>query len=57
MHRSRSRSWANITLPKDKPAEDFTLEDALPLLEGAAAKGKGGKKKAAPKKKAAAKKK
>lgn len=42
----------NVTLPKDKAPEEFTLEDVLPLLPAA----KGGKKKAAPKKAPAAKK-
>ncbi len=39
----------NITLPKDKEPEAFTLADAIPLLPAA----KGGKKKAAAKKKKA----
>ena len=41
----------NVTLPKGTKPEDFTLEEALPLLPAA-----GGKKKAPAKKKAAAKK-
>lgn len=45
----------NITLPKDKPAEDLTLEDVVPLLGKGKAKGKA-KAKAAPAKKATEKK-
>jgi DNA topoisomerase-1 len=46
----------NATIPKDKPPEEVTLEEALAMIEAKAAK-KGGKKKAAAKKKAAPKKK
>lgn len=44
---------SNITLPKGKPPEEFTLEDAIPLLGDAKPASKG--KKSAPAKKTAAK--
>ncbi len=46
----------NVTLPKDKVAEEMTLADVIPLLPEGKGKAKGkAKKKAAPAKKAAAK--